>query len=81
MGVNTPIAAEVAATTVGFAMDWHIPNGMIFIIGLLSMMFAAGWPPIITLLSGNTIKEDGAKPKLHFNIAPLQTNCDMNQTF
>jgi hypothetical protein len=33
IGVNTPIAAAVAAATVGFAGDMHMPNGMIFAIG------------------------------------------------
>ena len=34
-GVRTPIAAAVAAATCGFAMDVHIPNGIIFTIGWL----------------------------------------------
>ena len=33
MGVNTPIAAAVAAATAGFAGDMHMPNGMMFAIG------------------------------------------------
>ncbi len=33
MGVNTPIAAAVAAATIGFAGDMHMPNGMIFTMG------------------------------------------------
>ena len=33
IGVNTPIAAAVAAATVGFAGDMHMPNGMMFAIG------------------------------------------------
>jgi hypothetical protein len=32
MGVSTPRAAAVAAATVGFASDLHIPNGMILTI-------------------------------------------------
>jgi hypothetical protein len=49
MGVSTPRAAAVAAATVGFVKDWHMPNGGMFAIGLLSMIVAAGGPPVITL--------------------------------
>lgn len=41
-GVRTPIATAVAAATCGFAMDVHIPNGIIFTIGWLSVMHAGG---------------------------------------
>ena len=41
IGVNTPIAAAVAAATIGFAGEMHMPNGMMFASGTLSMMFAA----------------------------------------
>ena len=34
MGVNTPSAAAVAATTVGFDSEVHITKGMMFIIGI-----------------------------------------------
>ena len=33
IGVSTPRAAAVAAATVGFAIELHIPNGMMFTIG------------------------------------------------
>ena len=33
MGVRTPIAAAVAAATIGFAGDMHMPNGMMFTSG------------------------------------------------
>jgi len=33
IGDKTPKAAAVAAATVGFAMEWHIPNGRIFLNG------------------------------------------------
>ena len=33
MGVRTPNAAVVAAATLGFAIELHIPNGMMFNIG------------------------------------------------
>jgi hypothetical protein len=72
IGVNAPKAAAVAAATVGFAIDEHIPNGMMFTIGLLSMMLASG-VPVSTLLAGSTTSELGAAPKLHCNIAPMHT--------
>jgi len=72
MGVNTPSAAAVAAATVGFAGEEHIPNGRIFNIGLLSMMFASG-TAVIVRFSGSTIKELGAMPKLHWSVAPMHT--------
>jgi hypothetical protein len=73
IGVSTPSAAAVAAATVGFAMELHMPNGMMFAMGLLSMMVAAG-VPLSTLLAGSTTSEDGATPKLHCNNAPMQTS-------
>jgi hypothetical protein len=72
MGVNTPSAAAVAAITIGFAMDWHMPKGMMFNIGLLSMMLASG-TLVITKLVGKTIRVPGATPKLHLSMAPMQT--------
>ena len=42
MGVRTPKAAAVAAATVGFAMELHMPKGIILTIGLLSIMVASG---------------------------------------
>ena len=41
-GVRTPSAAAVADCTCGFAMLLHIPNGIIFTLGLLSIIVAAG---------------------------------------
>lgn len=72
IGVKTPSAAAVAAATAGFAGDEHMPNGIIFTIGLLSMMFASGGP-VIVRFSGSTTSELGAKPKLHWSIAPMHT--------
>ena len=42
IGVSTPSAAAVADATSGLARLWHIPNGMMFVIGMLSMMFPDG---------------------------------------
>ena len=72
IGVSTPRAAVVAAATVGFASEEHMPNGMMFVIGILSMMLAAG-VPVNTAFVGSTTRLDGAAPKLHCNIAPMQT--------
>ena len=73
IGVSTPIAAEVAATTVGLAIDEHIPKGMMFTIGVKSMMF-----PLCILLrkhvrEGVAMNDDGAMPKVHVIIAPVTT--------
>jgi hypothetical protein len=73
IGVSTPIAPDVAAATVGFARLVHMPNGMMFTIGLLSMMFAAGIKLVIILLTGNTTRVLGATPKVHCSKAPEQT--------
>ena len=72
IGVKTPSAAAVAAATVGFAMELHMPKGMIFTIGILSMILAAGvW--VSTLFLGSTTNVLGATPKLQLSIAPMQT--------
>jgi hypothetical protein len=72
MGVNTPIAAAVAATTAGFAGERHMTKGRTLTIGLLSRMFAAG-VPVNVRLCGSTVRDDGATPKLHIVTAPEQT--------
>src|SRR6185369_3995359 len=72
IGVNAPNAAAVAAATVGFAIDEHMPNGMMLTIGLLSMMLASG-VCVSVLLTGNTASVLGAAPKLHCNVAPMHT--------
>jgi hypothetical protein len=72
IGVRAPIAAAVAAATVGFAIDWHMPKGMTFFIGTLSMIVANGIVDT-TLFSGVTMNADGAIPKEHWHIAPPQT--------
>jgi hypothetical protein len=72
-GVNTPIAALVAAATAGLVRVVHIPKGAIFTMGLLSMILATGWEDVTTILSGKTVRMPGATPKLHCNVAPLHT--------
>ena len=73
IGVNTPNAAAVDATTIGFAIELHIPNGKILTIGIWSMMLAAGGPSANTLLSGKTTRADGATPNVHVITAPMET--------
>ena len=73
IGVSTPSAADVAAATVGFEIEVHMPKGGMFTIGLKSMMLPAGGPPANTALVGNTINELGATPKLHVIMAPATT--------
>lgn len=74
IGVSTPKAADVAAATCGFVIVLHIPKGIMFRIGMLSMIVAAGILEARTLLVGMTFKVDGAIPKGHFNVAPKTTS-------
>lgn len=74
MGVNTPEAAAVAEATVGLEGEEHIPNGGMFTVGLLSMMLAAGVPPTLVLLAGNTLSALGAAPKVQAIMLPAVIN-------
>ena len=69
IGVRTPRAAAVADATVGLAIDMHMPNGGMLVIGIKSMMLAAG-VVALTLLTGNTLSAEGAIPKVHIMTAP-----------
>ena len=72
IGVSAPIAAAVAAATVGFARDLHIPNGITLTIGLLSMIVAIGM--LVTVrFSGRTFNTDGVIPNGQESIAPPHT--------
>jgi hypothetical protein len=62
IGVRAPQAAEVADATIGFAKERHKPNGIIFIIGILSNILAWGLLLKNTVLSGNTISVAGVVP-------------------
>jgi hypothetical protein len=73
IGVKTPNAAAVAAATTGFAGDMHIPKGMMLVIGMLSMILAAGISLVIIIFVGRTTSELGATPNVHIIIAPIQT--------
>jgi hypothetical protein len=74
MGVNTPIAAEVAAATCGLAIDWHMPKGNMLVIGTISITVAINIFCAFGRKGTVTIKADGAIPKLHCSIAPIHTN-------
>jgi hypothetical protein len=74
-GVSTPKAAVVAAATCGLLKVVHIKKGMMFFIGMLSIMVAAGIAEALTIFSGVTIRLLGAVPKLHASNAPLHTCC------
>jgi hypothetical protein len=74
MGVKTPIAADVALATEGLVKVLHMPKGMMFIIGLLSIIVPTGLLPLITLFCGSTTKALGATPKVHWSCAPVVTS-------
>lgn len=74
IGVSTPEAAAVAEATVGLASDMHMPNGMMFTIGMWSLMLAPGGPSTFTRLTGSTTRLDGAIPNEHMRIAPWVTS-------
>lgn len=73
IGVSTPSAAAVAAATVGLAILLHIPNGIIFTNGLLSIIFAIGMLLTRVRLVGSMFSMPGAMPNEHCNNAPVQT--------
>jgi hypothetical protein len=79
IGVNTPKAAAVAAATIGLDGELHIPKGIMFTIGLLSIILAMGIE-VMTRLAGSTFKVPGAAPKLHWSMAPPQTRIPIEST-
>src|SRR6266481_5131017 len=60
IGVNTPRAAAVAEATVGLAIDVHMPKVGMFVIGIKSMMLAAG-VVALTRFAGRTFSAEGAR--------------------
>jgi hypothetical protein len=74
IGVKTPIAADVALATVGLAKELHIPKGMMFVKGLLSIIVPTGLFPAITLSADSKAKTLGAAPKVHVSCAPTVTS-------
>lgn len=73
IGVSTPNAAAVAAATVGFAMELHMPKGWMFFIGTKSTIVAAGFPSANVRFSGVTMSGVGTAPKLQAHMAPRHT--------
>ncbi len=71
IGVRTPNAAAVAAATIGLDGVMHNPKGKILTKGAKSIILAAGTLLVIARFIGKTFIVDGAKPKLHFNMAPM----------
>lgn len=76
IGVRTPNAAVVAEATTGLAIERHMPNGMMFTIGLLSRILPAGGPWAMTRLTGSTFRGEGVNPMLHLSIEPLTRGLD-----
>jgi len=70
-GVNTPIAAAVAAATIGFAAQEQRPKGITFTNGMWSMTVATG-VPAWTKRMGSTLNTLGAAPNGHCNNAPAE---------
>ncbi len=73
IGVSTPSAAAVAEATVGLAIDMHMPKVRMFVIGIMSMILAAGVPHMVRF-AGRTTSDDGAIPKEHIMTAPAVTS-------
>lgn len=72
IGVSTPRAAAVAEATAGLAIDIHMPKVGMLVIGMKSIMFAAGAVALV-LFTGRTLRADGATPKEHIITAPEVT--------
>ena len=72
IGVKTPAAADVAVAVAGNAGQLQTPNGLIFSIGLLSMMFPASCMPDL-ICFGVAENTDGAAPKVHCSTAVVTT--------
>ena len=69
LGVSTPNAAAVAAATAGLAGLEHIPK----VVHLLSIIVAAGIPPIITVCCEETGSTIGTVPNEQVQTAVLTT--------
>ena len=73
IGVSTPMAAEVAAATVGLAIEEHMPKGMMLTIGVKSMMLPRCMLLKKHVRDGLTMSDDGAIPKVQVIRAPVTT--------
>ena len=70
IGVKTPMAAAVAAMTSGLVGAEHMPNEVILVKGIKSMMLAFCRPCKNTLRVGVTTSGHGVNPKLQVIKAP-----------
>ena len=68
-GVKTTGGGRLVA---GFNTLLHMPNGIILLLGLKSMIVAIACE-VLTVLGGR-VSVDGATPKVHCSIAPPQTH-------
>jgi len=72
IGVRMPLAAAVAAATVGLASDEQAPKGGMLATGMKALVFADGTGIMICPV-GNAMRLAGATPKVHIMEAPMQT--------
>ena len=74
VGVSTPLAAAVADAVVGLVSDEHMPKVGILVMGIASLIFAAGFlsPVTVTAVTSNVA---GAAPNVQDILAVAATNC------
>lgn len=80
MGTKVPMAAAVAAATMGLVRLLQTPKGGMFIMALLSMMLPASIMLVRTVL-GMATKVEGAAPMEQRIMAPVQTCNGMAWSF
>ena len=76
MGVRTPIAAAVAAATVGLARLMQVPKVGMLAMGVKFMMVPT-CRVAVTMALGVTISEEGAAPKVQDIMAEVTQTCGM----
>jgi hypothetical protein len=72
-GVNTPIAAEVAAATWGLAIDEHIPNPEMLVPADTSVTVAIGLEHPKQVDCDVAVNVAGVVPNGHISEAPVTT--------
>tara|TARA_Y100000589_G_scaffold311752_1_gene331379 strand:+ start:95 stop:433 length:339 start_codon:yes stop_codon:yes gene_type:complete len=78
MVTGTHGMGDPAAATAGLTVVVHMPKGMIFKKGTLSISFAVGNPAVVTPLIGRTTNGVGTVPQEHFRILFIQDAFDIN---
>jgi hypothetical protein len=74
MGIQGAGAPTIfAAMTIGFVGALQIAKGTTLTIGANAIMFAAGRQSVSVIEMGSTINVEGAAPKVHIVIAPIDT--------